>query len=72
MYINFCFLLYLDYESSVVWAQVRLLVGKELSKLGEDERVVPVPVSFLLFLFRLRSWRVVETLQFFLFRCGAM
>ena len=33
-----------------LWAQVRL-------------RVVPVPVSFLLFLFRLRSWRVVGAVQ---------
>ena len=48
MYINFCFFLYLDYESSVVWAQVI---------------VVPVRVSFLLFLFRLRSWRVVGAVQ---------
>ena len=67
---NFCFLLCLDYESSVWWAQVRLLAGKELSKLGEDERVVLVPSSFLLFLFRLRSWRVVGSVQSCLFRCN--
>ena len=55
---NFCSSVCVDYEFAVWWAQFRLLAGKELSKLGEDESVVLEIASVLPFLLRLRNWRV--------------